>query len=126
MSSSTADCITLLTTYGAKVGEIHIFPAVAPGPLEVIGVASIRFVLASCRRLCPDDHDVVLQLPSGVTTQLNHGTGSQEATYERANSFVSADVLRGILMIASSLPVANDPVGIDHPGNICPLQRKIV
>lgn len=116
--------ITLSTTYGAKVGEISIFPCFVPMPMNVVGGANIRFILSACRLVNPDEHDVVLHLSNGVATHLNHGTGNTGARFLEPSGFVSVETLRSMLAILGTLPVSSDPVVLDGVGQICPLIRK--
>lgn len=116
--------ITLVTTYGSKVGEITIFPCPVPMPIEVVGAGNIRFILSACRLLNPDEHDVVLQLTNGISTHLNHGTGSTEARFLEPNGFISIESVRSMLAVVGTLPVSNDEIIVDGVGHVCPFLPK--
>lgn len=116
--------IVLVTTYGARIGEINIFPCPAPMPVEVVGAANIRFILSACRLINPDEHDVVLQLANGISSHLNHGTGCAEAQFLEPNGFISVDTIRSILAVVGTLPVSNDGTIVGEPSHACPFLPK--
>lgn len=116
--------IILVTTYGAKVGEISIFPCSVPMPVEVVGAGNIRFILSACRLINPDEHDVILQLANGVSTHLNHGTESSEARFLEPSGFLAVEVLHSILAVLGTLPATNDAIIVDEVGHVCPLRKQ--
>lgn len=98
--------IILTSSTGQIVGRIVISPAILAHDVTVTGSHSNRTVIGMCRLLDPT-YLATLILPSGVSVDMNRGTGSNDAISLDTES-VCASSLCAVLASIGDVYVSND------------------